>query len=98
MKRFQRMSFFALATLALIWTLGPPGLDAVQGRPPPKVIRPACTDNVCGGCDGLCHDPEGREYDHLTVRKNGHCSCTPRKGGELDAAIREAYDRWAAGR
>ena len=65
-----------------------------QAPAPPKVIRPACTDNVCGGCDGRCHDPAGVEYDHLTVRRDGHCSCTPRPGGDLDRATREAYHRW----
>ena len=60
----------------------------------PKVLRPACTDNVCGGCDGRCHDPAGVAYDHLSVHRDGHCACTPRPGGELDRTLRDAYRRW----
>lgn len=99
MSRILRKGLLSLVVFGLtaIWLA--PGTDRAQGEAPdppvPKVIRPACTDNVCGGCDGRCHDPAAQEYDHLTVRRNGHCTCTPRKGRALDQAIRQAYERWA---
>lgn len=97
MTRLLRTSLVAFLSLGAILLFAPNVLEKAQGQttPPIKVVRPACTDNVCGGCDGRCHDPAGVEYDHLTVRKNGRCCCTPRKGGDLDRAVREAYDRWA---
>jgi hypothetical protein len=88
---------FLLGSLSLLILLLPHHRAAeVEGQASavPKVLRAACTDNVCGGCDSRCHDPNGVIYDHLSVHKDGHCACTPRPGGDLDRALQEAYRRW----
>ena len=98
MKGYLRVGLALCFVLAMILFCALFGLAGIreQARPTPtlSVVRPVCTDNVCGGCDGLCHDAAGVENDHVSVRKNGHCACTPRPGGGLDRAIREAYQRW----
>jgi hypothetical protein len=100
MNRTLRATLFTLLGLAIVSLWLPQILDNGQARTATalKVVRVACTDNVCGGCDGRCHDREGVQYDHVTVRKNGHCTCTPRKGGELDRVLRDAYNRWVSSR
>jgi len=57
--------------------------------PAPRIIRTVCTDHVCGGCDGKCRKSSG----HVAVDKKGHCACTPTDGGDLDRAVRQAYER-----
>ena len=96
MNRMLRTAVFVLVGSTLVSLMIPHILDSGRARTATalKVVRVACTDNVCGACDGLCHDRERVQYDHVTVRKNGHCSCTPKKGGELDRVTREAYRRW----
>ncbi len=96
MNRMLRTSLLVLLGTTVTSFSIPYVLDSGHARTATalKVVRVACTDNVCGGCDGRCHDREGVQYDHLTVRKNGHCSCAPKKGGELDRVTREAYSRW----
>ena len=96
MNRILRTSLLVLLGTVVVSLLIPHVLDTGRARTATalKVVRVACTDNVCGGCDGRCHDREGVQYDHLTVRKNGHCSCTPKKGSELDRVTRDAYNRW----
>jgi hypothetical protein len=90
-RRAPALAVLGIAVAALGYGLG---RSAQEPAPVPEVEQPACTDNVCGGCDGRCHDPDGRQVDHLTVRRDGHCTCTPRPGGELDRKLRAAYQRW----
>lgn len=96
MKRHLRVVWAASLVVLTFLLLPPHQVGEVKGQATsvPKVLRPACTDNVCGGCDGRCHDPAGVAYDHLSVHREGHCACTPRPGGELDRALRDAYRRW----
>ena len=96
MNRMLRTTLLVLLGTVFVALVIPQVLDSGRARSATalKVVRVACTDNLCGGCDGRCHDREGVQYDHVTVRKNGHCSCTPKKGGELDRVTRDAYRRW----
>lgn len=87
--------FVAPVALAIVFSQSAGDVEG-QKSSLPKVVRVACTDHVCGGCDGKCHDPAGVQYDHVTVRREGHCTCTPRQGGDLDRAIREAYRLWTS--
>ena len=58
-----------------------------------KVVRWVCTDRICGGCDGQCS-----RHGHVATSREGHCACTPRPDGELDKAIRKAFEGHEKGR
>jgi hypothetical protein len=60
---------------------------AVPKKKELKVTRWVCTDHICGGCDGQCS-----RHGHVATSRDGHCACTPKPNGELDQAIRKAFE------